>query len=190
MYVGSLTMWVCLAGVGRADDQRSRLNDEAERLFRVVLAEQKDLGPCELAPTWDTYPVPEYVGRKYLGLKLHASLSAPDNGAEAFQILEPPVKGSLCRADEAEELESQRLAAFKVGTEKSLVSTSRKYTFPVFSADYRTAVFVVTGQRSGWYRKSDGGLAKLAVEAAGSAVVYRKVGGSWRHVTTILLWIT
>ncbi|CAL78441.1 hypothetical protein BRADO4711 [Bradyrhizobium sp. ORS 278] len=154
-----------------------------------VLAEDPPAERCELSADWDDYPIPEDIARKHLGIRLHASLSAPYSGTNAFQVLKPRTEEMLCHAAEAKDMESQRLAAFEAGTDKAAFIRQRKYSFPVFSENYRTAIFVVTHMRLGWYRSARG-VARLPLEADWSAVVYRKVGGQWRNVDRIGLAAT
>jgi hypothetical protein len=188
--VGLLACSAAPHDAANADDRaQARLAAEAKLFFAAVLADDPPSEPCELSSTWDTYPIPEDIARKHLGLRLHASLSAPESGTGPLQILQPPTQSALCRDEEAKEFESRGLAAFEAGTDKSFFVKRRKYTFPVFSADFRTAVIVVTKELQGWYRKPEG-VAKLRLEAAGLAVVYRKANGKWRRVDTDQLWIT
>ncbi|MGJ5119990.1 hypothetical protein [Bradyrhizobium oligotrophicum] len=179
---------VC-ATAAAADAPQSRLVAEATRLFAVVLADDPSPERCELASDWDSSPVPEEIAHRDLGLRLHASLSAPESFTGPAKVLSPRGGGAICRDSEANDLEAQRLAAFEGGTDKNIFVKRRAYTFPVFDEGYHTAVFVVTYERFGWYRKP-AGIARLAPEAAVTAVVYRKAGGRWRRVTMVELGST
>ena len=179
-----------LPGMVKADDQSdARLKAEAQLLFKAVLAEDPPSQPCQLDSTWDNYPIPESVAREHLGLSLHAELSSPYSATNPYELLESADSAFFCSAEEARKLDGERLKQFEAGTEKSFDIRRRKYTFPVFSDDYRTAVLVASGSRSTWLRTPEG-IQRLPLEAAGYAAVYEKSGDAWRLVTTIELFIT
>jgi hypothetical protein len=179
-----------LPGMVKAEDESDvRINAEAKLLFKAVLADKPPSQPCQLDSTWDNYPIPESVAREYLGLRLHAELSSPQSATTPYEILDSADSEFFCSADETRKLDGERLTQFEAGTEKSFDIRRTKYTFPVFSDDYRTAVLVASGSRSTWLRTPEG-IRRLAGEAAGYAAVYQKSGDAWRRVTTIELFIT
>ena len=179
-----------LLGVAKAEDKAGvRLNAEAKLLFKAVLADGLPAQPCQLDSTWDNYPIPESVARKYLGLRLHAELSSPQSETVPYEILDSVDSEFFCSADETKKFEIERLKRFEAGTEKSFEVTRTQYTFPVFSDDYRSAVLVVSGSRSRWLRTPEG-IQSFAADAAGYAAVYKKSGNAWRFVTTVELFIS
>jgi len=175
----------------KADDGvDARLEAEARLLFKAVLADERAAEPCELAPEWDTYSIPEAVGRDYLGLTLHAELSSPFNATKPQDILDlAGISGALCSLEAARKLASERRTQFEAGASRTLLIQTTRYTFPVFSDDYRTAVLVVSHIAEGWARTPDG-LRRLPVEAVGYAAVYARSDHGWSRVTTIQLFIT
>jgi hypothetical protein len=122
-------------------------------------------------------------------LRLHAELSSPQTDTTPYEILESAESKFFCSTEERRKSGSERFKQFEAGTETSFDISSTKYTFPVFSDDYRRAVLVVSGSRSTWLRTPEG-IRSLAGEAAGYAAVYEKNGNAWRRVTTIELFIT
>jgi hypothetical protein len=190
VWLAGFVVCCSLPGVVRAEDESNvRLNAEATLLFKAVFAERPPSQPCELDSTWDNYPIPEEVAREHLGLRLHAELSPPYSATTPYEIIESADSAFFCSADETKKLNSERLTQFEAGTETRLDIISTKYTFPVFSDDYRTAVLVASGSRSTWLRTPEG-VRRLPSGAAGYAVVYEKSGDAWRRVTQIELFIT
>jgi hypothetical protein len=180
----------CLPGVMKAEDERdARINAEAKLLFKAVLAAEPPSQPCQLPSSWDNYPIPESVGREYLGLGLHAELSPPHTATTPYEILESADSTFFCGADETKKFDGAQLTQFEAGTEQRLEIRRTQYTFPVVTDDYRRAVLVVSGSRSTWLRTPQG-IRSLAGEAAGYAAVYGKSENGWRLVTTIRLFVT
>jgi len=174
----------------KAENERdARLKAEAKLLFKAVLADDPPAQPCQLDSSWDNYPIPEAVARKYLGLRLHAELASPQTDTNPYEILESVESKFFCSANETSKFVSEQLKKFEAGAETSFYINSRKYTFPVFSDDYRTAVLVASGSRSTWLRTPEG-IRSLAGEAAGGVEVYQRRGNVWRRVTTIQLFVT
>jgi hypothetical protein len=183
----------CFGGIGaiKADEAAdARLESEARVLFKAVLADEPAPEPCELAPEWDTHPIPEAVARDYLGLTLHAELSGPYVVTKPQAILDLAGKsGALCSSETAKALVSERRKQFEAGSDRMLLIRNTGYSFPVFSDDYRTAVVVVSHSVEGWARTPDR-IGRLPVQAVGYAAVYAKSETGWSRVTTIELWVS
>jgi hypothetical protein len=190
VWFAGLALCFSLQGTVKAENQRdAQLKAEAKLLFTAVLADEQPSQPCQLVSSWDNYPIPEAVARKYLGLRLHAELASPQTDTTPYEILESAESKFFCGADEASNFVSEQLKQFEAGTETILYISSTKHTFPIFSDDYQRAVLVVSGSRSTW-RRTPEGIRSLAGEAAGSVWVYQKRGKAWRRVTTVQLFVT
>jgi|SRR5450756_311882 hypothetical protein len=88
VWLAGLVVCCGLPGVVRAEDESDvRINTEAKLLFKAVLTDEPPSQSCQLDSTWDNYPIPESVARKYLGLRLHAELSSPHSETIPYEIL-------------------------------------------------------------------------------------------------------
>jgi hypothetical protein len=174
---------------GAEEGSATRLQAEAELLFKAVLADEPTPQPCELEAKWDTYPIPEDVAREYLDFTAHAELASPQVAAQPAAILDLPSTSAICGAGVAEVSARQRQQDFEASSEQTLLIRSTPYTFPVFSEDYRTAILVISHSVQGWARMT-GGVKRLPVQAVGYAAVYARSENGWSRITTIELFIT
>jgi hypothetical protein len=192
IWLACLAAYLASIGPMQGADEGSeiRLDAEAKLLFKAVLTDEPTPEPCELEAKWDTYPIPEDVAREYLDSTAHAELASPQVAAQPAAILDlPSTSNAICGAGIAEVSARQRQQDFEASSEQTLLIRSTRYTFPVFSQDYRTAILVISHSVQEWARMA-GGVTRLPVQAVGYAAVYARSENGWSRTTTIELFIT
>jgi hypothetical protein len=184
-----------------AEDSRERLKREAIGLFRqAVLPSEPTPTRCGLRKVWAVYSIPEDIGRRYLGLAIHADFASPYHGTRPDEVIDPDgrMPDAFCTVDEAKQ-ERNRLApgtmeaqpggaACGNAPERSwFYQEDTEYSFPVFSADYRRAAIVVAHSEGRWIRTSAVDAKFCGVEGGVAARVYVRRGTGWRLIAHEIL---
>ena len=184
-----LALEVVSSSPARSDELASRQKREASAIYRLVLAEKLPVEQCGYSEEWDNYPVPDYVARKYLGLKLHADVSASNQPLAFEEALDPKrlKPSTFCKHAEAAAYIQKSLEGFEHDpAQHFMVLRSRGFTFPVFNATFRTAVIVVTVHEHDVHsrEKNETQVRRLPDEVSIQAWVYRKTKRGWRRTAT------
>ena len=161
------------------DDQ---LRSATWALFRAIES-PKDFTPCAFDMSWMAYAVPENLARRYLGLTLHADVSAPFEAVPVTEVFDERKahKASFCDQARREQLLRQTKSTFEESNEKKSSISFLSVTYPVFSNHLKYAAIV---------RKIDTeSFIKNGVKIYGPspfitiyAVVYHNFRGVWREV--------
>jgi hypothetical protein len=209
-----ILVWACFAAfvlTGSSADASSddeawqksleRLASEATALYARVLEKEKPpTDRCSLNSEWNNDPIPEYVARKHLGLKLHARLAAPYHRSKPAEVLDPAGKmhAAFCTGQEWREYEERLLKEFtdkftKENTPPDITKNIRThtrftYSFPLFNENFDRAIIVQGWSGSSWtwgspYLEKDQGR-KMFGGFAGSvhAYIWAKKDGVWQQI--------
>ena len=166
-----------------------RQEREAAAILALIVAEDLPVERCQYGTSWDRYPVPSRLARRYLGLNLDADLLAAAEPLSFERALDPrgSTPSAFCSGADNLANVSRNLDAFERDLARwSTVMRSTAITFPVFDASYRTAIVIVTtGEHDGRMRR-DGQVRTLRLpwESATNAWIYRKTGNRWRRAGT------
>ena len=173
-------------------DEADRLAAEARALFPAVLADEPPAQQCGYDAVWQNDAIPDYIAAKYFGLRVHAGLSPPEQTNDLQAILDPTGRqpAAFCSDADLADYEEARYKAMKDdASSSSMEITTRHFTFPVFDADYKTAILVVTGRRDTWYRADKqtgsfkrGDVGRAPPDVASVAKVFRKTPKGWKLI--------
>ena len=166
-----------------------RQEREAAAILALVVAEDLPVERCQYGTSWDRYPVPSSLARRYLGLNLDAALLADAEPLPFARALDPrgSTPSAFCSgADKAANV-SRNIDAFERDqAQRSTVTRSTAITFPVFDMACRTAIVIVTIiEHDGLMRfKGESRGKRVPSEIAIKAWIYRKSGKRWRRTGT------
>jgi hypothetical protein len=199
-----LTTLVCAALCGlagasplkaenNASAAQDRILSEARSLFSQILPDLKfEPGKCATSDRWYEYPIPQYLGAKYLGLKILADLVPPSyQPNKPAEVLDADDKmgGSFCGKDEADEMQKAARLQIKWRPEASagaieppsivVRAPAFQFTFPVFSQNFDRAIVAVVSNHLELTRDDDGAIQRNDHPTAGWAYSYEKRDGRW-----------
>jgi hypothetical protein len=179
-----------------AEDAVERLRREAIGLFRQAVLPSQPMPPrCGLRKEWLNDSIPEDIGRRYFGLAVHANLTSPDHATRPDEVIDPDgrMPEAFCTNDEAKQ-ERNRLVPGTMEAQPGGAACNApvefhqkytKYSFPVFSADYRRAAIVISHTDIFWIDAKYCG-----IDADWTALVYARRGAGWRLIASELLGAT
>ncbi len=188
------------------DAWSKRADHETRAVLQAVIADSaKTIRPCELSGKWlYDQRVSSEDARTYLGLNLYADVTAPFDGRDVAEILDPDnaMAQNFCDDETFRKKQDQLFEDFVAGRIEGEVPphnrpgrevSRRRIAFgrPVFDAALETAAFIVTYETRS-RRRDPEGAAKFPsaylpngirkgdnLYAVGIRYIYRKRGTAW-----------
>ncbi|SFU84683.1 hypothetical protein SAMN02799631_02640 [Methylobacterium sp. 174MFSha1.1] len=178
-----------------AEDVWERLDRETIALFKDIVATEADtFQACVVDSKWLKYDVMAETAKKYLNHHIHADLSPRHHPSSPAEIIgRSSGKSDLVCSDE-DSLdriglvlkERQAAVAKAAATVPSMPREIRRsYSYPIFDAEFRTAVIVRDhGHSVGLHLRDDGKVRRRGMHGDITALIYRKIRGRWTLIAT------
>ena len=178
------------AQVLQSNVKLTKLDHEAQKLLKVVVAAESSPGRCWYGTEWDQPKLDADEKRlAHVGL----GFAKPSATGDFRTIINPDHNADvtiLCTDAELKSYAAERVAEFEAGSERSMQIDRTLFSYPIFGQSQTKAIVIVTRLAlDGRFRMAD----KIGRHSGGSSVVaqkYGKVGGRWRLLRSHLLGIT